>query len=100
MAEGETRDVAHEIQERIRALGEELNRHHRELHETSLRVDSLEREAGEHHFDRVVASLRDVYTNIAEAGRALVEAHLNLNVPPGAWKTETPPAEPVPEPPA
>ncbi len=98
MAEGEMRDVVHEFQEKIRGLGEALNRHHRELHETSHRVESLEREAREHHFDRVVASLRDVYTNIAEAGRALVEAHMNLNVPPGVWKTETTPAEPVLEP--
>lgn len=80
--------TVHQFEEEIHALAADLNAQHKQLHALSQKLDALERELGQAGFRRVKMALRDAYANITEAGQALVKAHMNLNVPPGAWEDQ------------
>lgn len=69
-------------------LVSDLDTFHKQLKKLTNRLENLEKEAQESGLERVELALRDAYVKMSNAGASLVEAHLDLGVPPTVFQPD------------
>lgn len=86
MAKDKQHEERRELKDQIEDLVKELDSIHKNLKAFANKIESLETRAGELGLDRVKFALRDAYVQISQSGAKLVDAHLDLNVPPTVYE--------------
>ncbi len=77
-----------QLRERAHELVQRLGQLHKDLRKLACAVEELEKEADKAHLVRVKLSMRAAYVRISQSGQSLVEAHLEMGVPPTAFEPE------------
>lgn len=82
------------IKEDIQRLVDELDKVHKHLRQINKGMEEVEIAAGEIGWERVKFALRAAYVKVSQSGSKLVEAHMDMTIPPTAYEQVGHPEKP------